>query len=467
MARITSHADDPREGTWPLLKTVVLLPFVPMIAIPRGARTDVPGLLLALAIHVLTMIVGALVLILLISLVDRAPYVAITQLPSELIDDISDFFRDLLLMDWQELALFVFAVASTIIGFEVSVVLAAVLTCGWTARPEPAIDSLKRSIVRWWLLTPHGMLVAMGTTTAAFTLITVALWYRRNIDYDWSAQPVWARNHEQIVMGMYILAGLWSTVVIIWTLVAGRFGGRCFWPAGCESCGYSLLGVDSTGTCPECGSPVAASVGPTARPGISWPIAAALSWIRPGFVGKRIHSLTHQYHHVVPMAITIIAIWILVPILMLTGMIYVGIIVGELENMLSDLDEILMIVLIGGSMIAANATGLVVATAMAGSTIVGSILTTICKRPMLHVTAYASGYTSLLAIPWLILLFLYIMASFTIIYLIDELNLGSQSTLMWWAVTAYIGFFVFLGAYALLQMIVQGRWAWQARRANW
>ena len=168
---------------------------------------------------------------------------------------------------------------------EGNVLFWAVLLWGWAARPEERVRaSLARSVQRVWRLT-----ITLVTLAVVMSAMHVVTW--EVIDYvsagllsddritRWTDAQYELRRGWRDVWSA-VIACIWILVVLAWLLVliagvrpGGRrsgWGARCRWPAVCEGCGYSLLGVSRTRDCPECGVALEDSLGEHVRPGTPW-----------------------------------------------------------------------------------------------------------------------------------------------------------------------------------------------------
>lgn len=189
--------------------------------------------------------------------------------------------------------------------------LALVMT-PWGAGDEPLRSSYRNALRRTWLHTIHITLLITVTGGAMAAVDRVsresrrALWQSyppypqrpkvprgpgipsaewRNYEEEvraynigntpllkeWQRQTPWYIEYPQILGSNAIFA---SIAWVLWALLRGvgahRRTPRVERPPACESCGYNLTGMDLDSRCPECGEPVAASLGPDARRGTVW-----------------------------------------------------------------------------------------------------------------------------------------------------------------------------------------------------
>ncbi len=203
----------------------------------------------------------------------------------------------------------------------------ALLAMPWGARDERLRSSFKNSLRQTWLHTSHflaGILIVGGVAigldisdrnweaanpppviewppypTLSSTGPNDPNYARMMADYRaaleryrietkpliaqlsaWQAQrPVYLQNPVPVI----ILAA-WITVAwILWALFRAVGASRQVCPIDrppmCLECGYNLHTLPMEGRCPECGQPVAASIGPDAQPGAPWQYREETGWL--------------------------------------------------------------------------------------------------------------------------------------------------------------------------------------------
>ena len=84
------------------------------------------------------------------------------------------------------------------------------------------------------------------------------------------ARPFFLRFGPGIMMSTCVALAVWILVSLLRGVGAVRPLPARARPPTCEICGYNLTTMAMTGRCPECGTPVAESLGPEARPGTAW-----------------------------------------------------------------------------------------------------------------------------------------------------------------------------------------------------
>jgi len=187
-----------------------------------------------------------------------------------------------------------------------------VLLAGWAGRDEPALVAAGRATRRLCAAAPHAAAVAvlasgvLGALSAAvhdarsLTAAESVGAQFGDLHRQWSTLPWWARYAQAIAAGGVVAAMAWAMGAVLAAVGAVTWGARCRWPGRCEGCGYPLTGLGGAASCPECGRPLAASLGPGVRPGVRWTSArwlglasvwgyAAVAWraaARPGELGR-------------------------------------------------------------------------------------------------------------------------------------------------------------------------------------
>jgi hypothetical protein len=190
--------------------------------------------------------------------------------------------------------------ASTIAGglalTEFGAVLLAFMVAAWGARDEGLWASVANSL-RWtWLQTTHLLpLVALIGILAVSIDHARDEWLARRAEIrlmesaaegsagagtasvraaalrEWVRSRPWPEQNEVEIIGYACFIG---ATWFLWALLRGVGARRDPPPVPrpplCEACGYILTGVTGESQCPECGEPLANSLGPDARPGTLW-----------------------------------------------------------------------------------------------------------------------------------------------------------------------------------------------------
>ena len=84
------------------------------------------------------------------------------------------------------------------------------------------------------------------------------------------SQPWYLGFNEAIAVDAGFLSALWFVWGLLRSVGAPRVVPAVERPPRCDACGYNLTTIPMESRCPECGEPVAASLGPDARPGTPW-----------------------------------------------------------------------------------------------------------------------------------------------------------------------------------------------------
>ncbi|MBN2561235.1 MAG: hypothetical protein JXQ75_09925 [Phycisphaerae bacterium] len=162
-------------------------------------------------------------------------------------------------------------VASIVVGIEFAYVLLALLCSPWGAADEPLDASMGWALERAWLHTPHTVLVVL---LAGSLLVSLG---RARQEEFWgpTSEAVHrlafhVRNAEEIGALGCFAAGTWWLWGLLRSIGTPRKTRRVALPPTCEACGYNLTSISIEGRCPECGEPVAQSLGPDARSGTLW-----------------------------------------------------------------------------------------------------------------------------------------------------------------------------------------------------
>lgn len=193
-----------------------------------------------------------------------------------------------------------------LIGFtaviEGGLILFATLLMALGARDEPTGDSFRHVLRRTWLHCGH---VAILILVAGLVIAEIGTYqsrwhekarqriehmrpsqppvgatqdelveYNRQVGEIWnkvySDRPILVEYDEEATTYVVILASVW----FLWALLRGLGADRPVrspeHPPMCRACGYNLTGLPPDGRCPECGRPVAESIGPDASPGAAW-----------------------------------------------------------------------------------------------------------------------------------------------------------------------------------------------------
>lgn len=342
----------PVPTPWPLWKAVLLSPFRPVGLLTRSDDLTIKGTLL---IHVIGLLVGAVVFI-------ELSLWAVSPVSGRNFHPIWDVWNALR-FDWR-----ITVGGQGIIAFiDAALLLIGVVLSAWGARDETVRQSSKRSIKRAMLLLPHVILLVLLIAAPTIGMSRASQLYDRLYPggeyfvfppYPSNALPgspemlahqeavdaafseyqnklknrlknrPWYQRYRHFLDGSLWFAGCtWA----LWVLIVGFSYRpavyRCRWPACCEQCGYSLMGLRDEQTCPECGHSVALSRSWDARPGTAWDrrhqtgtlkawAGSLLAFLRPSTVGgqTRLLSADGSHHRLLLFA------WLLLPVIHLAFM---------------------------------------------------------------------------------------------------------------------------------------------------
>ncbi len=185
----------------------------------------------------------------------------------------------------------------------------AVTVMPWGACDEPLSRSFRHALSRMWLQTPHlvwGILlvgaVAIGLETSKQSWNALhpydlpetppmpqglkygtPAWdqYNRAAQVHWDEvhrievevrrkRPWYLRYDDAIITHAVLLNIIWFLAALLRAVGVPRRTPAMLRPPRCDACGYDLTTMPLESRCPECGEPVAASLGPAARPGAPW-----------------------------------------------------------------------------------------------------------------------------------------------------------------------------------------------------
>lgn len=325
---------------------MLLSPFRPVRLLKRSDEVTVKSVLL---IHGIGLLVGAVVFIEL-SLWSQSP------VSGRDFDPIWDVWRELRI-DWRNAG-----GAGAVLAIMFYLLIIATLMAVWGARDETERQSAGRSIKRAMLLLPHAVLLVLLIAAPTIALSRASQLYDsfhpdRGPDFvhppypsnvlpgspemlahqeamkaaiseyqkqykHWRKTRPWYWRYQDFLGGSLRFAGwTWG----LWVLIVGfshrPAAYRCRWPACCEQCGYSLMGLRDDQTCPECGHSVALSRSWDARPGTAWDrrhqtgtlkawAGSLLTFLRPSAVGgqTRLLSADGSHHRLLLMGLVFVSV---------------------------------------------------------------------------------------------------------------------------------------------------------------
>ncbi len=309
-------------------------------------RTHHVTLKRAFAIHILAAIVSLPVMVVLSAIPEVRGSLSVTAVLGEcqhFMDDIIESFVS------DPKSMTTITIIAVLVG-EAFFLLVAFILMPWGARDEPMRKSYRNALQRAWLHSAHALLLillagtlntsvdrahyrAMESTFRSYPNrpqapqipkpkdATTPEWkehenamseYNKEIlqrEQAWDKQP-WFIKHSEIV---YVNAIFVSISWLFWALLravgAPRSTVPIVRPPRCDECGYNLTTIPLEGRCPECGDPVATSLGPDARPGTDWQrrrgVGRVVGWLecfigavfRSKQLGRRIRTIEPGTDH--------------------------------------------------------------------------------------------------------------------------------------------------------------------------
>lgn len=256
-------------------------------------------------------------------------------------------------------------IAITVAAIELAFPLLALLLTPWGARDEPLKSSYRNALQWTWLHTAHIVLLIVMAGTVIGTVERLRManyvklrksfppvprrpavapaqrstspeWNKYSREFDayreevlrvrreWDRLRPWYIQHPEIVQAnASFFAIAWAVWALLRGVGAGRPALRVERPPGCESCGYNLTGTALDSRCPECGEPVAASLGTEARRGTAWQrrheegrwsawwFCASQAIRQPATLGRQCRMVTAPTDHRWFIAITLPIIFLL------------------------------------------------------------------------------------------------------------------------------------------------------------
>lgn len=241
-----------------VLGAIVLSAFVPRRSATAHRDTS---LIQAYVVHWIALILGAIAVVAVLAQED--------DIRSDLVD----------LLDQGDLFTATAAIVCVIVVVvtEALFALLALLLLPWGDGAAPVGPLWRQALRTAWLHTGHfGLAACLYTEIYVFCEMHLEPLQR----YRWVHEPErqtgsallqWVADHYQYALPV-LFAGLvawylWALLRAMTTRLLPPAPAR---PPLCEACGYNLSHHDVSARCPECGRPVAMSVGPDVRRPVSW-----------------------------------------------------------------------------------------------------------------------------------------------------------------------------------------------------
>lgn len=291
-----------------------------------------------------------------------------------------------------------------LIVIELCYLLAALATSSWGASHVGFGENYRRSLSRWYQITPFHAAWTLGL----FIAIEISDEIRRSsYGYDYGSfgydiRELFFTALTLMIFIVYAGVGGWFTLrALAVPRDNAAFSPKCRWPALCESCGYALVGMTRDQTCPECGRPVETSLNPP-REVASRSIFASmrLALLNPTALGETCLTQTRVASSGKALAITAFTLLLSGPIgltyIMLVGMVF------EEGFYIADIYEAIEIFILGGMSLGLSAGTVGVTIVLATGSFVGLLNRLFGKRDVLanasQAACLASGYVVFMAL---------------------------------------------------------------------
>lgn len=444
----------PETSQPPAVYALIRAIYAPLKTSREADRTH---FVLAWAVHLVCLIVFGLVAAVLAAWNDMYSATPLEALV-EVVDDLLEFF----LAPPEEQAWQMAELAGWFVFSQVSMLVIAFGLLAWAGRAERARKTYARVLKRLYLTSMHFVMI-----------FAVAGAVMMCLEWVWRGSYLWGDMLGGIAGWLSVFWGLGMLLAVAAT---GHGGARSRWPAGCEGCGYPLLGIDQEGSCPECGRAMADSLGPEVRPGVAfaWKPLDWLKWsgmalAQPRLLGQQLSLLSPTHSHRRFLAVTCGTMFFTSVLGLWLGIAAVAWALGELDNMIHGVWEDFAVMLAFSAHAGASFTITMLAVTLGSASLVGSIASGISRRPLLTAAMQSASYLSGFHLIWGVLNWAVMVASILLMAITFMNGPGPVNSRFGFSLQA-----VLLGAVLLINggcwavyLALLGRMTRAARFANW
>lgn len=340
---------------------------------------------------------------------------------------------------------------------EIAVLALAFLVFAWGGLTDERLgESYRHSLRQVWIRTPHGLLIIVLVCFSSILMKNAGNQWRRShpeppsanwptypvppsipvsdpgyaaaqkqykkdmqdfqkkaavAGVDWqkwrAAQPWYLRNDQPIIVALGLVGTGWWLVALLVAVGIKRDVASIERSPHCLKCGYDLSHMAMESRCPECGQPLAHSLGPDAQPGAPWESRATLgamrAWLRTWRLlgrdvdsfGRALQLRSHCTNYRSYFACHL-------PIVLLIGMFGMIFGIGQGEGIGRLSEDIPGTLLIGGLFGSLCVIGTTVVTC-ASASLVGWFLSLRARRNVLPASMQTSAYGVVYLTAWAIL----------------------------------------------------------------
>lgn len=330
-------ADRTDARRWPVVYAVFTAWILPATTAQRIGRVPLwKALLIFLGSGVATL----LIILSIVACHETSTALTVANISAQFDEMIGDTATEFGEFPYRMIGAFV-GLSSVIVGE--SLFLAMVLT-PWGARDERIRNSYGNAVRQVWLHAPHiPFAVALLGTVVVFMSVLEKSWRVANdapgfpqwvtivtvppSDPQFNVQmkawtdaiteyqnvrhllPWYVRDGEIVPMAVGFMLASWVLWGMLRAVGAPREVNMLARPPTCERCGYNLTSMEMSARCPECGTPVAESLGSGVRPGTDWQrrdtIGRGAAWwrctraaiVKPRALGRQVQLTTGVCDH--------------------------------------------------------------------------------------------------------------------------------------------------------------------------